>query len=145
MFGDRRRNTSWAHQLTSAVVMGGEPMLTYAANPANLLSNPAVNVIRDIPAQWDETIVLPGSEIGEMAAFARRKGTRWFLAVMNGNTPRKIKISLNFLKGPAAATIVKDVPGNPAAVQMEQASLKPSDVITLGLEAGGGYLTELKL
>lgn len=144
MFGERRRNTSWAHQVASAVVMGGEPMLTYAANPANLLSNPAVNVIKDIPAQWDETIVLPSSEIGEMAAFARRKGARWFLAVMNGNSPRKIKIPLNFLKGPAAATIVKDMPGNPAAVQMEQATMKPSDTISLGLEAGGGYIAELK-
>jgi alpha-glucosidase len=144
MFNDRRRNTSWAHQIASAVVMGGEPMLTYAANPANLLANPAVNIIKDIPAQWDETIVLPGSEIGELAAFARRKGSQWFVAVMNGTTPRKIKISLNFLKVPAAASIIKDVPGNPATVQLEQASFKPIDSVDLDLEAGGGYLMQLK-
>jgi len=144
MFSERRRNTSWTHQIASAVVMGGEPMLTYAASPANLLSNPAVNIIKEIPAQWDETIVLPGSEIGELAAFARRKGTQWFVAVMNGATPRKIKISLSFLKVPAAAAIVKDTPGNPAAVQLEQGSFKPSDVVSLDLEAGGGYLMQLK-
>ena len=144
MFNDRRRNTSWAHQIASAVVMGGEPMLTYAANPANLLANPAVNIIKDIPAQWDETIVLPGSEIGELAAFARRKGSQWFVAVMNGAAPRKIKISLNFLKAPTAAAMVKDTPGNPAAVQMEQGSFKPSDTVDLDLAPGGGFLMQLK-
>jgi alpha-glucosidase len=144
LFGERRRNTSWTHQIASAVVMGGEPMLTYAANPASLLSNPAVNVIKDIPAQWDETIVLPGSEIGEMAAFARRKGTQWFVAVMNGNAPRKIKIPLRFLKGAATGVVVKDTPGDPAALQLEQRTFKPSDIIDLDLEAGGGYLVELK-
>jgi len=144
MFNDRRRNTSWAHQIASAVVMGGEPMLTYAANPANLLANPAVNIIKDIPAQWDETIVLPGSDIGKLAAFARRKGSQWFVAVMNGTAPRKIKIPLNFLKAPAAATMVKDTPGNPAAVQLEQGSFKPTDSVDLDLEAGGGFLMELK-
>ena len=144
LFGERRRNTSWTHQIASAVVMGGEPMLTYAANPASLLSNPAVNVIKDIPAQWDETIVLPGSEIGEMAAFARRKGTQWFVAVMNGNAPRKIKIPLRFLKGVAAGVVVKDTPGDPAALQLEQRTFSPSDIIDLDLEAGGGYLVELK-
>jgi len=144
-FGERRRNTSWAHQIASAVIMGGEPMLTYAANPENLLSNPAVQIIKEIPAAWDETIVLPGSEIGEMAAFARRKGTQWFVAVMNGTAPRKIKISLSFLKSPAAAAaIVKDPPGNPAAVQLEQATFKPTDTVVLDLEAGGGYLMQLK-
>jgi len=144
-FGERRRNTSWAHQIASAVIMGGEPMLTYAANPENLLSNSAVQIIKEIPAAWDETIVLPGSEIGEMAAFARRKGTQWFVAVMNGTAPRKIKISLSFLKSPAAAAaIVKDPPGNPAAVQLEQATFKPTDTVVLDLEAGGGYLMQLK-
>jgi alpha-glucosidase len=37
--------------------------------------------MKDIPAVWDETIVLPGSEIGELAAYARRKGNNWFVAL----------------------------------------------------------------
>jgi len=134
-------------------------MLTYAANPANILSSPAADLIKQIPAQWDETIVLPGSEIGEIAAFARRKGKDWFVAVMNGNAPKKIKIALDFLKkgdsavaspgtaGTAAAAkavIVKDSPGNPASLQLEDASFTASDIIDLDLEAGGGYLVLLK-
>jgi alpha-glucosidase len=36
---------------------------------------------------WDETIVLPQSDIGELAAFARRSGRNWFVGVLNGPRP----------------------------------------------------------
>lgn len=143
IFGERRRNTSWTHQAASAVILGGAPMLTYAANPESILSNPAVAIIKKIPADWDETRVLPGSEIGEMAAFARRKGNDWFLAVMNGNAPKKIRIALNFLTTSATASIVKDQPGDPAALKMDSLSVTPADTLDLDLEAGGGYLMYL--
>ena len=49
-----------------------------------LLRNPAVDVIKSIPAVWDETIVLNDSEVGEPAVFARRSGNIWYLAVRCG-------------------------------------------------------------
>ncbi|GAB3851585.1 glycoside hydrolase family 97 protein [Hymenobacter terrigena] len=143
-FGDRRKNTTWAHQIASAAILSA-PLLTYAANPANILANPAVEVIKSIPATWDETIVLPGSEIGEVAAFARRKGSTWFISVMNGTAPRKLTIPLKFL-GPGSyrVTQVKDVPGSPAAVKMENAAFKKGAVLSLDLGEGGGYVAKLE-
>ncbi|MCI0746092.1 MAG: glycoside hydrolase family 97 N-terminal domain-containing protein, partial [Verrucomicrobia subdivision 3 bacterium] len=82
-FGDRRGDTTWAHQVATAAIFN-EPLLTYGAHPTNILSNPCAPMIKSIPAVWDETIVLPGSEIGELAAFARHNGTTWFVAVLNG-------------------------------------------------------------
>ena len=41
-------------------------------------------MIKSIPCVWDETIVLPASEIGHVAAFARRQGDDWFLAILGG-------------------------------------------------------------
>ena len=49
-----------------------------------VLDNPAAGLIKTIPSVWDETIVLPSSEIGEVAAFARRRGEVWFVGIMNG-------------------------------------------------------------
>ncbi len=106
-FGNRRKNTTWAHQVASAAILSA-PLLTYAANPDTLLANPAVEIIKSIPATWDETIVLPPSEIGEIAVYARRKGDTWFLAIMNGVGEREIKIPLHFLKGNYKALIAKD-------------------------------------
>src|SRR6185436_10045375 len=85
IFTQRRANTTWAHQIASPAILSA-PLLTYAANPYAILTNPCVDMIKSIPAVWDETNVLPGSEIGEVAIFARRTGTTWFLAVMNGVT-----------------------------------------------------------
>lgn len=143
-FGERRKNTTWAHQIASAAIVSS-PLLTYAANPENILSNPAADIIKSIPAVWDETIVLPGSAIGELAAFARRKGNTWFVAVMNGVGERSLKIPLGFLgKGSYKALIAGDDAGNPAAVNMQQATYKNSDTITLTLQSGGGYIVRLE-
>jgi alpha-glucosidase len=138
-FGQRRANTTWAHQVASAAILSS-PLLTYAAHPDTILMNPAVNIIKAIPPTWDETIVLPPSEIGQVAAFARRKGNTWFLAVMNGVEPRKIKIPLSFLKGSSKATIAKDNALETAALVMEERNYSPGDVIELDLVTGGGFI-----
>jgi alpha-glucosidase len=72
-FGPRRGDTTWAHQVATAAVFTA-PLLLYAAHPQKTLDNPCAEMIKSIPSVWDETIVLPGSEIGEVAALARRKG-----------------------------------------------------------------------
>ena len=141
LFGERRRNTSWAHQIASAAILSA-PMLTYAANPENILNNPAVEVIKTIPSTWDETIVLPESEIGELAAFARRKGSMWFIAIMNGVNEKTLRIPLSFLNGNKTyeAITVSDQPNDPGSVRVEPAKHKVSDVIELKLAGGGGYV-----
>ncbi|HEX6181715.1 MAG TPA: glycoside hydrolase family 97 N-terminal domain-containing protein [Chitinophagaceae bacterium] len=139
-FGERRKNTTWAHQIASAAILS-TPLLTYGANPDSLLANPAVDVIKKIPANWDETIVLPGSEIGELAAFARRKGKTWFIAVMNGTQPRNLKIPLTFLKqGKFRAVSVNDDPANAASVIVKEIVYSAGDVIELNLVSGGGCI-----
>jgi alpha-glucosidase len=139
MFNDRRKNTTWANQVASAAIFSA-PLLTYAANPDTILANPSAEIIKSIPATWDETIVLPDSEIGELAVFARRKGNTWFVAVMNGVEPKKIKIPLTFLKGNYKVLEAKDDPGNSASIIMNNINYSDKDVIDLDLVSGGGYI-----
>jgi len=139
-FGERRKNTTWAHQIASAAILSA-PLLTYAAQPQHILENPAADMIRHIPANWDETIVLPQSGIGQLAAYARRKGDTWFLAIMNGTQPQKLTIPLHFLKAlNYKASIVKDDPDSSGAVRTEDTSCTPQDIISLQLAPGGGYV-----
>ena len=85
VFTERRRDSSVAQQIGTMVVFAS-PLLTIAANPQSMLDSPAVDVIRSVPAVWDETIVLPGSEIGELAAlvFFRHEDPR---AAAHGGIP----------------------------------------------------------
>lgn len=139
-FGERRADTTWAHQIASAAILTS-PLLTYAASPRHLLENPAVEMIKAIPAVWDETRVLAPSEIGDVAVFARRRGAAWFLAVMNGPAARTIEVPLSFLgQGELKTLIVRDRPGDPAAVDLENKTSKNSDTLKLALPAGGGHI-----
>jgi alpha-glucosidase len=152
-FGSRVADTTWAHQVANAVILQS-PLLVYAAHPVNILANPTVDVLKSIPSYWDETVVLPVSEIREVAAFARRSGDTWFLAITNGPTPRNVRIDLSAFLGrrpqaPGArlasfhATLVRDAE-EAAAVKIEQLTLAASDSLSVELRSGGGFVARLK-
>ena len=146
-------DTTWAHQVANAVILQA-PLLVYAAHPTNMLANPTVDVLRSIPSTWDETVVLPVSEIRQVAAFARRSGDMWFLAITNGATARNVRIDLSAFLGRGAqpqggrgagyhATLVRDT-SEPAAVKIEHTTLGASDSLSIDLRSGGGFVAMLK-
>jgi alpha-glucosidase len=139
-FGARRQNTTWAHQIATAAIFS-QPMLTYAANPSNILANAGVDLIKSIPPVWDETIVLPPSEIGRLAIYARRSGDTWFLAVLNGLDAQTIRVPLSFLgTGTYQSMLIRDSGNGPDAEEIEQRSLRPEDSLTINLRSGGGFI-----
>jgi alpha-glucosidase len=144
VFGERRGDSTWAHQIATAAVFT-EPLLTYGSHPQKLLDNPAVEMIKSIPAVWDETIALPTCKIGETAAFARRRGDVWHLAVLNGGAERTLTVPLDFLGGGAYdAMIVGDKAGNPAAVDVSEGRHSSADMLEVKLEAGGGFIARFE-
>jgi alpha-glucosidase len=140
LFSARRGDTTWTHQIATAVVFN-EPLLTYGANPTNLLSNPAVEMIKLIPSVWEQTIVLPPSEIGEVAVFARRAKGAWFLAILNGPEKRDLKIPLSFLSVKKhEALVVRDDENDSAKLHVERKAFEAHESIELHLNGGGGYI-----
>lgn len=141
VFGERRLETSWAHQLGTAIVFSSAVQI-FGAHPKSMLENPCADIIKSMPTVWDETIVLPCSEIGEVAAFARRKGNDWFLAVLNGEKAQAIQIPLSFLGQDEwyEATVVNDRPNGPAAVKKERAFCRHTDTFTARMRDGGGFV-----
>jgi len=143
VFGERRKETSWAHQIATAVILTS-PLLVYGGHPASLLSNPAADVIKSIPSVWDETRVLPPSEIGELAVFARRRGDVWFVGGLNGPVARTVTIDPSFLgTGTYKTTIVRDNLENDAAVEMETRDTRRGQALQFPMRAGGGFVVRL--
>jgi alpha-glucosidase len=142
-FGDRRRNTTWVHQAATAAIYSA-PVITYAATPAHILENPCLEMIKSIPSVWDETIVLPPSEIGEVALYAQRSGTTWFLSAINGLQPKTVNIQLGFLgKGEYSTLVLKDNKENPADALIYTGKAEQMDIVNIGLGAGGGFMMRL--
>jgi len=137
-FGRRLRDTTWAHQVANAVILQA-PLLVYGAHPANILGNPSAEMIKSIPSVWDETIVLPPSEIGDLAVYARRKGETWFVAAINGTDAKTIRLDLTFLKGNYRAEMLRDT-GEAAAVRVEHATVQGTEPLYVQLRSGGGFV-----
>jgi alpha-glucosidase len=143
VFGERRKETSLAHQVATAVVLTS-PVLVYGGHPASLLASPARELIRAIPSVWDETIVLPGSAIGEVAALARRRGDDWFVAVVNGEAARTLRVDLSFLRDrPYRSLTARDDPSDPAAVKVETGSARRGHTLAIELRPAGGFVAHL--
>jgi alpha-glucosidase len=147
LFGTRRRETSWSHQIATAAVLTA-PLLTYAANPKQLLENPAADIIKSIPATWDQTIVLPPSEIGDLALFARRDGQKWFVAALNNELVKELKVATPFLeKGRKyQLAIVKDEIGVTAPadkVIVENGTFTGGETLAVSVRGGGGFVARL--
>ena len=140
VFGERRRETSWAHQVATAAIFTS-PLLVYGGHPRSLLENPAVELIKAIPATWTETRVLSGSAIGERAVFARRTGDAWFLAVLNGLEASTLKVRLDFLgPGRYAGLLGRDRAEESGAIAMERVEVGAQETLTIDLRAGGGFI-----
>jgi alpha-glucosidase len=143
VFGDRRRETSFAHQIATAVVFTS-PLLVFGGNPKSFVESPAADILKHIPATWDETIVLPPSAIGEVAVFARRKGRDWFVAGLNGAGTRTVTVNPSFLGNEKyTATVARDDPANPAAVKVETVPVTAASPLTFELREGGGFVARL--
>ncbi len=80
-------NTTFAHQLATLVAFNS-PLQVVAEDPYVLMHEPtvapALDFIKAVPTVWDETIVLPQTELGKSAVVARRTGDDWFIYALNG-------------------------------------------------------------
>lgn len=134
------QGNTWAHELAQAVIFTS-PLLCFGGSPESYLSNPARDVIEAIPPVWDEVRVLPGSEPGKLVAEARRSGTQWFLAVINGGQAQHLDLSLDFL-GPGnwKSSLLRDAGDRPDASAREDGEATRSSHISLQLAPRGGFV-----
>jgi len=116
----------------------------WLGHPTNYLSNPALDVMKAIPSVWDETVVLPGSEIGKCAAFARRSGKTWFIGVINGGDATALDFPLDFpARGNYQMTQLGDAPDRTDGWQRDEKVVTRKDHVKLSLRPSGGCVIEL--
>ncbi len=140
---DKLKGTTAALQLASSIVFTS-PLMHWADHWKFYVGSPAVDVIKQIPSVWDETLVLPGSKIGELAAFARRSGDKWFVGILNGGGKTRYTLNPTFLSKPQYDAVwVADVAGQPAQMAIERTTLEKGTPLAINLEPGGGYVAVL--
>ena len=135
---------TWAHELAQAVIFTS-PFLCFGGHPQSYLENPARDVLTAIPAIWDETLILPGSEPGKVVAEARRSGHQWFLAVINGGDATTLNIPLSFLgAGSWQAIQLRDAKDKPDAWDRQTGRVTRNDLVRISIAPRGGLVAWIR-
>lgn len=133
---------SWAHEMSQAIVFLS-PVLHFSDHYSYYLESPMRDLLSEVPTTWDETLVLPCTEMGKVVAYARRKGNDWWIGVMNGDQPREISISLDFLKGKGKAALVYDDDTRLDGVKREDRNVSSQETLRMKLRPGGGFVARI--
>jgi len=135
--------TTIAHQLATALLTTS-PLQVLNEIPTNVIRHPVPEVtefLKTLPTVWDETRVLPGSRIGDLAVMARRKAARWYVGALNGGDARTYHLDLEFLGDTTyRAIVLSDGMGSNLVVKAERQQVRASDSLNLKLAAGGGFV-----
>jgi hypothetical protein len=138
--------TTLTLQLAQGVIYTS-PLKCWADRPDVYTESNASDIIRTMPPVWDETIVLPGSEIGECAAFARRDGNDWWIGVINGNKEElTLAVKLDFLaEGDWVVTSFEDDFASDYMdwKRTDAAAIKGGDNLKVRMKPSGGYVARL--
>jgi len=133
---------TWAHEFAQAIVYLS-PITHFTDQYKFYLQSPMLDLFQTVPTVWDETNVLSCTSMGEVVAYARRKGDTWWIGVMNGATEREIKIPFNFLKKITKATLIYDGKLTNTSVDRREQTVLPKDMLTIKLMPGGGFVARL--
>ena len=148
---ESRVETTLAKQLALFVIIHS-PLQMAADLPENYEARPdAFQFIRDVPADWGQTVALAG-EVGDYVVIARReRGTGdWYVGAITDEEPRQVEVDLSFLDGDGRynAEIYADGAdahweSNPYSLSIEERPVTAADRLALQLAAGGGAAIRL--
>jgi alpha-glucosidase len=138
------QGNTWAHELAQAIVFTS-PFLCTGGHPRDYVANPAKDVLSAIPAVWDETRVLNGSEPGKVVAMARRSGEDWFVGIINGGSASTLDIPCDFLgEGSWHVTRLGDMPGKDDAWDRQEGEATRAERLKLELRPKGGFVARFR-
>lgn len=147
---NNRVSTTLAQQLALYVVIYG-PVQMACDLPENYEGQPALQFIRDVGVDWDESKVLNG-EVGDYVTIARkeRETGNWFVGGITDENAREVTIDFDFLDDGVEyeAIIYKDAEdanyeNNPTAITIEDINIGKDSSLTVQMVEGGGFAISL--
>ncbi|TDN95078.1 glycosyl hydrolase family 97 [Salegentibacter sp. 24] len=93
------RSTTDAFELATSVLYFS-PVQHFGLTPNNLDEQPeyVLDFLREVPTTWDETVFIEGVP-GKHCVIARRKGSKWYVAAVNGEKiGKELNLDLPMLK-----------------------------------------------
>jgi len=137
--------SSYGHELALSVLfeVGIQHMADGASMYRSLPEGPRA-FLKDVPAAWDETRFISG-EPGHSAVLARRKGSTWYVAGINGTGEAlQLSVPVDFLAGKKlySATVIEDG-ADKRQFKTTKQKLTHSDLLKVTLLPFGGFVAQI--
>jgi alpha-glucosidase len=134
------RRTTFGHELALSVVFeSGLQHFPDAVEAYEGLPAEAKEILRDVPAAWDETRMLEG-EPGKLAVLARRHGETWYVAGINGEGEERRVLVSQQLRGLREALLLTDGDSD-TSFAISRPTL-PAD-LTVRMRPRGGFVLKV--
>jgi hypothetical protein len=134
-----KRRTSDVFALATAVLFQSG-VQHFALSPNNLTDAPAwaIDFMKEVPTTWDEVRLLDGYP-GKYVVFARRKGTKWYIAGINAQKEaQKLKLKLPMIAEGTALKYYSD--DEKLNGKVETIKLKNNSEVEIKIPCNGGIL-----
>lgn len=137
------RRTSLAHQLALSVVFeSGFQCFADRAEAYLALPDAPKNFLKQVPAAWDQSLLLAGYP-SDHAVVARRKGNTWFIGGINGrNQEKEVSFTLPASCWGKTFTLIKD--GKDMNTFDEAQVLSQDGKISVTMVGNGGFAAMIK-
>ena len=138
------RTTTYAHELALAVIFESG-WLVMADRPDAYLNSPAKEILKKMETAWDETRFIEGFP-GEYVCMARRKGDSWFIAGINNENEKFLKIPLDFAgKGNYSVTVYSDKAGQElTGIEINRDTISQGGFLPVRMMPHGGFCSLLE-
>jgi alpha-glucosidase len=97
--------------------------------------------LRKLPDNWEDVRFIDG-EPGKLFVVARKAGSKWYVAGINGENAEKIlSLDLSFLNNKKGTFITSGSPnGDEPSFETKNAVLQPSGKLNITLRANDGFV-----
>lgn len=141
-----KHTTTNAHELALSVVFeSGILHFADRAEPYQALDARIKNFMKMVPTTWDETKFIQG-EPGKEMVLARRNGSNWYIAGINGeNLQKNLSLQLPFLKGSSYKASLFTDGSNSREIETNEMTWKKGKPVDINLLPNGGFVLMLHL
>ncbi len=141
-FSARNRRSTDAHRLALAIVY--ESGLQHLADtPESYRQHPqATQLLRDLPAAWDDVRLLSGSPDREVT-LARRAGEQWWIGSLSATGKHTVKVPLRFLDAGRTYDLHLVRDAGDGTMANEDRTVTRDDDLTIEVDGDGGFAAEL--
>jgi hypothetical protein len=138
--------TTNAHELALSVVFeSGILHFADRAEPYQALDARIKKFMKIVPTTWDETKYIQG-EPGKEMVLARRKGTTWYVAGINGeNLQKNVSLQLPFVKGSTYNASLFTDGASSREIGSSEMTWKKGKKVDVSMLPNGGFVMALHL